>query len=54
MHCNPVVEIECTSRPIGSLRTQTVLRGVLLPCYQHHSKVPQLHATQLEPIEHYA
>ena len=36
-----------------SLRAQTVLRGVVAPCYQHH-KVLQLHATQSEPLDYIA
>ena len=27
-----------------NLRAQTVLRGVVAPCYQHDNKVPQLYA----------
>ena len=37
------------------LRAQTVLCGVVVPCYQHSSvddKVPQLHATQSEPLDY--
>ena len=38
----------------ASLREQTVLRGVVAPCYQFYSvgnKVPQLHTTQSVPLD---
>ena len=42
-----------------SLRTQTVLCGVVTPCYQHHyqhggvnNKVQQLRITQSEPLDY--
>ena len=35
-----------------SLKAQTVLRGVVAPCYGDvDNKVPQLHATQSEPLD---
>ena len=34
---------------LNSLRALTVLRGVVAPCY---NKVPQLHATQSEPLDY--
>ena len=36
-----------------SLRAQTVLRGVVAPCYQHlDNEVPQLHVTLSEPLDY--
>ena len=34
-----------------SPRAQTVLRGVMALCYGVDNKVPQLHATQSEPLK---
>ena len=43
----------------GSLRAQTAVRGVVVPCYQHHNavdgvdnNVPQLHATLSESLDY--
>ena len=53
-------QLHVQSRCSPSLRAQTVLRGVVAPCYQHHQphvvggvedKVPQLHAMQSEPLD---
>ena len=35
-----------------NLKAQTVLRGVVVPCYGGvDNKVPQLHTTQSEPLD---
>ena len=48
-----VIDYNSTS---GSLKAQTVLRGVVASCYQHYddvdNKVPQLHTTQSEPLDY--
>ena len=44
-------------RSATSLKAQTVLHGVVAPCYQYHrhvgvdNKVPQFPATQSEPLD---
>ena len=37
---------------ICSHRAQTLIYGVVTPCYQHHHKVPQLHVIQPAPLDY--
>ena len=36
----------------ASLKAQTVLRGVLAPCYGVDNKVPQLYSAQSVPLDY--